>query len=176
MCTGSTATSRSSAPSSRLIEMTPAAPPAIIPNDEVAWSIGISFDSSSPEATLSARVATQTTTTATAFDATSLSVDDWRYPPTVTPITAWERTVAGRGRSRRQRARSANARPAANPAKSGGVGTPTRSKAIASATTPAAIASQRSAVKRPRIAGSSVPAGHDRAERREIVHREPCAT
>jgi hypothetical protein len=37
--------------------MIPAAPPAIIPNDEVAWPPGINRDSASPESTLSASVA-----------------------------------------------------------------------------------------------------------------------
>ncbi len=142
----STATSRSSAPSSRLIEMIPAAPPAIIPNDEVAWPTGINRDSASPESTLSASVAAHTRRIATPFEATSASVDDWRYPPTVTPITDWESTVAGRGRSSCRRARSAKAIPPANPAKSGGVGAPTRSSRTVSATTPTPIADHLSAV------------------------------
>jgi hypothetical protein len=92
-------------------------------------------------------VATHTRTTATPFEATSASIDDCRYPPTVTPITACDSTVAGRGRSRCQRARIAKAIPPANPAKSGGVGAPTRSRRTVSATTPPAIADHLSAAR-----------------------------
>jgi hypothetical protein len=56
--------------------MIPAAPPAIIPNEDVAWSIGRSLASARPETTLSASVATQTRSTRSPWDATSCSVDD----------------------------------------------------------------------------------------------------
>ena len=102
-----TATSRWSAPSSRLSAMMPAAPPAIIPKAAVARSTRENRASTSPANTLRVTVSTETPKIGTRCCPTEAIVVRSRYEPAVTPMTPCAAAAAGGETLRGGRKRSA---------------------------------------------------------------------
>ena len=144
-----TATIRSSAPSSRLIEVTPAAPPALRLSEPVIALTGVHRPISRPATMLKARVPTITAATGSQSSRRLIRVLNSSRPPSTTPITACAAVFTEFGRMVGFLVVSATSIPVTRPPNNAGDGTSRTANRAVTAAVAITMTVQRAASRQP---------------------------
>ena len=128
-----TATTRSSPPSSRVIAVSPDAPPAVRASIPVSGETSRRRPISNPADMLTTNVATPTSNTGTVSPASAASVDGCPMTPITTPITAIDEVTTGPGTRSGARPARASAVATSSPPNRAGDGIPAAARPAATA-------------------------------------------